>query len=210
MQLRDLPDWKPAAALGGLGGVDKFGCPLSAAPTAGFMTELSWGADIDQFNRCVENRCKMKRWSDLSPTARAGIGIVALVAIPLWIGQAWLMGLFSLSTERSLDGISPAFEQTTNRDVESLSFCLGKNYSGRLALDHVRSPSSPTNALRYRNRSQHIVIDIFPSGDRTRVRLYKLNGRALAAIHRKAVQSCMPENRFPAAGDPRNRDFYAK
>lgn len=138
------------------------------------------------------------------------VAVFLVVVLPLWIAFAWTLGLIRIGTEPVIVGVAPVFEQSTARDRDELSFCLGKNYSGRLTLIGTNSPPQPPQTTRFRNRASHMVVDVSaqsPSG--SVVRVFKLNGAPLAPVHRLAIQSCIPENGFPAAGDPRNRELYS-
>ncbi len=138
------------------------------------------------------------------------VSVILAVFVPLWIGFAWMAGLIRIGAEPAIRSQAPVFEQASARDPGELNFCLGKDYSGRLTLHRANSPPEPAQTTRFRNRLQHMIVDVsaqVPNG--SVVRVFKLNDRPLSRIHRLAIQSCIPENGLPVAGDPRNREFYS-
>lgn len=137
------------------------------------------------------------------------LGAFLVVVLPLWIGLAWALGLIRVGEEPVMTR-RPVFEQTTARSSDALSFCLAKDYAGRLSLSRANSPRQPPQTVRLRNRTLHLVVDVSPNGvSGSIVRVFKLNDASFAHVHQLAIQSCIPENGFPAAADPRNRDFYS-
>lgn len=138
------------------------------------------------------------------------ISVVLAVFLPLWIVWAWSLGLIRIGAEPVITGQAPVFEQATALDPSALSFCFGKDYTGNLTLHRANSPPQPPQTLRFRNRVLRMVVDISaqgPSG--SVVRVFKFSDAPLSRVHRLAIQSCIPENRLPVAGDPLNRDFYS-
>lgn len=138
------------------------------------------------------------------------IGVVLAVFLPLWIGFAWTTGLIRIGAEPEITGQIPAFEQMTVRDPDALSFCFGKDYTGLLPLNRANSPPQPPQTTRFRNRLLHLVVDISAqSSNGSVVRVFKLNDTPLSPVHQRAIQSCIPENGLPVAGDPRSHEFYS-
>jgi hypothetical protein len=136
------------------------------------------------------------------------IGMLVVVVAPLCIGLAWVLGFIPIGPEPALTDRTPVYEQTTATDRETLSFCLSKDYSGRLSLHGAPAPQSLHTRLR--NRSLRLIVDISDQGRHgSVVRVFKLNDAPLALSHARAIQSCIPENGLPAAADPRNRAFYS-
>ncbi len=98
---------------------------------------------------------------------------------------------------------SPVFEQATARDHDALSFCLGKNYSGRLTLNRANSPPQPPQITRFRNRTLHMVVDFSAQGaNGSMVRVFNFNDTPLAIIHRLGSKAASSENGLPAVADP--------
>jgi hypothetical protein len=130
--------------------------------------------------------------------------------LPLWLFAIWSAGFIRFGAEPAITERAPAFEQATARDRDTLSYCLLKNYSNRLNLISADPPPQPTNTERLRNRALHMVVDVSLHGaNGSIVRVYKINGKPLAPMHRLAIESCIPEFGHPAAGDPRNREYYS-
>lgn len=130
--------------------------------------------------------------------------------LPLWLFAIWSAGFIRFGDEPATTDRAPVFEQATTRDRNELSRCLRKNYSNRLSLINANLPPQPPQTTRLRNRALHMVIDVSSTGaNGAVVRVYKLNGSALAPIHRLANESFIPEFGHPAAGDPRKREYYS-
>jgi hypothetical protein len=130
-----------------------------------------------------------------------------LVALPVWFGFAWAIGLLRFGHERAIER-APVFEQATALDAEDLHRCLMRDYSGGLTL-HPADSSAPQTS-RLRNHSGRIVVDIDARGDGAVVRVYRLDSAPLPRSQLLAVQSCIPENGLPNPIDPANRDFYGR
>jgi hypothetical protein len=156
-------------------GITDDGCEIFTASPKGLTSRL-----IDGF-----------MLSDAISARKAVIGIFLLAALPLWLGQAWLMGLFNFSKEYPINDVKPSFEKWTEGDKDRVTFCLSKNWSSQLSLQQVRSPASENGITRFRNRPQHVVVDVDRAGGKTVVRAYKVNGRDLSTDHLVALQSCL-------------------
>lgn len=138
------------------------------------------------------------------------VGVVVVVVLPLWIAAAWVAGLIPIGAEPSTTGRAAVFEQTSARGLDQLRVCLQQNYSGWLTLTSARSPPGKPQTTRLHNRVLHMVVEISPEdAGGSIVRVFKLNSAPLSQVHVRAIQSCIPENGFPPAADPRNREFYS-
>ena len=130
-----------------------------------------------------------------------------VVALPLWFGFAWVIGLMRFGTESVIEG-PPAFEQPTELGAEEVRSCLLRDYSNALTLTLASSPTPQTSRLR--NRPARIVVDISALHGGAIVRVYRLDGAPLHRSQVLAVQSCIPEIALSHPSDPRNRDFYSQ
>jgi hypothetical protein len=133
-----------------------------------------------------------------------------LLVVATFVGVLWVAGFIRIGAE-SVNSAKLVFEQLTARDVEAVGSCLAKDYSGGLTLTGANSPSQSSGIRRLRNRALHIVIDVSPNAmGGSVVRVFKRDGSSLSRAQRLAIESCIPENGLPPAGDPRNQEFYVR
>lgn len=65
-----------------------------------------------------------------------------------------------------------AFTGTTEKPLERVAMCLGKDWSGRLSLRHRLRPDATLPTARLDNPVWHFVVDVIDEGGLRRLRAY--------------------------------------
>ncbi|WP_155738134.1 hypothetical protein [Sphingobium yanoikuyae] len=124
-----------------------------------------------------------------------------LVAMGLFIFSILFFAPFGTSaSDPSHDRL--AFEGKTDRPLEWVEMCLGKDWGGRLSLRHRKAPSQ--SVARLDNPVRHYVVDIVDEGVVRQMRAYSRHGEAFTKREIEALDGCLTGRAFSLA-DPRNR-----
>jgi hypothetical protein len=94
-----------------------------------------------------------------------------------------------------------AFTGTTERPLNWVEMCLGKDWGGRLSLRHRPAPVS---TIRLDNPVWHFIVDVADEGRLRRLRAYSRHGEPFTPRQIEALDGCLTGH-APALGDPRNR-----
>ena len=94
------------------------------------------------------------------------------------------------------------FQGKTDRPLQWVEMCLGKDWGGRLNLRHREANSA--SSARLDNPVRHYVVDVIDDGIVRHMRAYSRHGEAFSRREIEALEGCLTGRAF-SLGDPRNR-----
>jgi len=97
-----------------------------------------------------------------------------------------------------------AFTGTTEKPLDWVDMCLGKDWGGRLSLRHRLRPDTALPTVRLDNPVWHFVVDVSDEGKIRRLRAYSRRGEPFTPRQIEALDGCLT-GKAPSLGDPRNR-----
>lgn len=97
-----------------------------------------------------------------------------------------------------------AFTGTTEKPLDWVDMCLGKDWGGRLSLRHRLRPDVALPTVRLDNPVWHFVVDVSDEGNIRRLRAYSRRGEPFTSRQIEALDGCLT-GKAPSLGDPRNR-----
>lgn len=125
-----------------------------------------------------------------APSARTVIvWVIALVVLPLWAGLFWLAGPVRIGPPPVAFG-SAVLERVTTRDLETLDWCITRNGRDLPVLRAI--PSEATDARRYTDNFETMIIEFSVHPNGSVVRLYQTGGSALPEQYIRGVTRCAP------------------
>lgn len=97
-----------------------------------------------------------------------------------------------------------AFTGTTEKPLDWVEMCLGKDWGGRLSLRHRLRPDTALPTVRLDNPVWHFVVDVSDEGKIRRLRAYSRRGETFTPRQIEALDGCLTGKAL-SLGDPRNR-----
>lgn len=98
-----------------------------------------------------------------------------------------------------------AFTGSTEKPLEWVEMCLGKDCGGRLTLRHRKAPQGTTRTARLDNPVRHYVVDVVDTGGERVLRGYSRRGEPFSNREREALDGCLTGAAFSLA-DARKRN----
>ena len=131
---------------------------------------------------------------------------VILILLPTSLISLLAMGLgtCALGPRRDWSSRPPALIARSNLPAEDVMFCLEKNWLGRLSLQRVGSPKTPSKTTRLHNPVSKISVDVTDLGSRREIRAYSRGDRPLSPTQSAAINDCATGlNKALGAGFPK-------